>query len=378
MIQGWKKSTLGESCLIEKGTASAAKEPEGIYPLVTTGAERKSAATWQFDGPAVCIPMISAYGHGKPGLKYVHYQEGKFALANILSALLVRNSKELSAKFLATFLNFYKDHLIVPLQFGAANMSITIERLATVPIWYPLLSEQERILHLLDEAESLRKLRSQATARMEEFVAALFQEMFGDLSTNLKKWDVNSIKNISKSIDYGVTASSTLEPIGPKFLRITDIQNNTVDWETVPYCKISEKERQANLLKDGDIVFARTGATTGKSYLIQNCPENTVFASYLIRVRPSEMINPTFLFGYFKTKDYWLQISKSAVGAAQPGVNATKLGELKILIPPISIQHEFAQRVQEAGEIQSMQVQSAEKMEALYQSMLSRAFAGEL
>ena len=148
MIKGWKKSTLGEACNVEKGKASAANEPAGIYPLITTGEGRKSAATWQFEGPAVCVPMISAFGHGKPGLNRLHYQEGKFALANILSVLLVKNPNELSAKFLHVFLSFYKDQLIVPLQFGATNMSITVERLATVPVWFPALQEQEQILSL--------------------------------------------------------------------------------------------------------------------------------------------------------------------------------------------------------------------------------------
>ena len=77
-----------------------------------------------------------------------------------------------------------------------------------------------------------------------------------------------TIRDISDLIHYGYTASSTTESVGPKMLRITDIQNNTVNWETVPYCKIEEEDKQKYLLREGDLVFARTRATVGKSFLI--------------------------------------------------------------------------------------------------------------
>ncbi len=84
------------------------------------------------------------------------------------------------------------------------------------------------------------------------------------------------------TVDYGVTASAVESPVGPKFLRITDIQNGDVDWNYVPWCETDKKKAMKSKLESGDIVFARTGATTGKSYLIRECPEDSVFASYLI------------------------------------------------------------------------------------------------
>ncbi|MGN6507411.1 MAG: restriction endonuclease subunit S, partial [Tepidisphaeraceae bacterium] len=85
--------------------------------------------------------------------------------------------------------------------------------------------------------------------------------------------------DISSTIDYGVTASAVNSPVGPKFLRITDIQDGAVDWDTVPWCDCSEREAASSQLQDGDIVFARTGATTGKSFLIRQAPSKSVFAS---------------------------------------------------------------------------------------------------
>jgi type I restriction enzyme S subunit len=158
-------------------------------------------------------------------------------------------------------------------------------------------------------------------------------------------------------------------------LRITDIQEGKVNWDDVPYCEISEKERDSSLLSKGDIVFARTGATTGKSFLIHDCPENSVFASYLIRVRPIEELNPVFLFGYFQTAQYWKQISESATGSTQPGVNSTKLGELKVPVPPLSLQEEFAGVVARVESLRGRMGESTRGVEGLFESLLAESFS---
>ena len=97
-----------------------------------------------------------------------------------------------------------------------------------------------------------------------------------------RDWGTVKLGEIA-NINYGYTEKASFSEIGPKFLRITDIQENEVNWDTVPYCIISEIDFQKYHLKSGDIVFARTGATTGKSYLLNN-PPKSVFASYLIKV----------------------------------------------------------------------------------------------
>ena len=96
-------------------------------------------------------------------------------------------------------------------------------------------------------------------------------------------WIFASLKQISNKIHYGYTAKSSIQKSGTKYLRITDIQNNSVIWEKVPYCEIPEEKSDQFILKPNDLVFARTGATVGKSLLLKN-PPKSVFASYLIRV----------------------------------------------------------------------------------------------
>ncbi len=94
-----------------------------------------------------------------------------------------------------------------------------------------------------------------------------------------------SLKENCSSIQYGYTQSASVEKLGPKFLRITDIQDKIINWQSVPYCKINEEDYKKYKLADGDILIARTGASTGTNAIYRKEMPDAVFASYLIRLR---------------------------------------------------------------------------------------------
>lgn len=187
-------------------------------------------------------------------------------------------------------------------------------------------------------------------------------------------WTIVSLGEVAEKVDYGVTASASKNPVGYKFLRITDIQNNTVDWDSVPWCECDERTASRSLLRPGDIVFARTGATTGKSFLVRDCPENTVFASYLIRVRLRESVEPEYLINFFNSPKYWSQVAKGARGAAQLGVNATTLQTLKIPLPELFRQREIAGVLGQAREVRLKRQTSISELEGLVQSEFFHMF----
>ncbi len=200
-----------------------------------------------------------------------------------------------------------------------------------------------------------------------------------DLRSLPDDWTYTSVRDVSRTIQYGYTQSGTSEPIGPKFLRITDIQDGRVNWGKVPYCEISNEDRQKYTLYKGDIVFARSGATTGKSYLIRECPLS-VFASYLIRVQPFPQVLPEYLYAFFQTSSYWDQITTR--GNAQPNANAQVLGSITFPLAPIAEQQQIVTRIEEMFvQVDAIEVaievvrRRAEKLE---QSILARAFRGEL
>lgn len=147
-------------------------------------------------------------------------------------------------------------------------------------------------------------------------------------------WEWTTINDISKSILYGVSESAKTSG-KYRLLRITDIQNNSVQWDSVPYTDFDENKAKSYLLSDSDILFARTGATVGKSYLVQGLTEEAIYASYLIRVQTYDAVLPQYLKFYFESGYYWEQIEQGSVGVGQPNVNGTILGNLHVPIPPI-------------------------------------------
>ena len=147
-----------------------------------------------------------------------------------------------------------------------------------------------------------------------------------------------TVGEISKSILYGVSESAKSKG-EYKLLRITDIKNNAVDWNTVPYTDYDEHKANAYLISDGDILFARTGATVGKSYLVKGLQDKAIYASYLIRVQTFNEILPEYVKYFFESGFYWEQIQRDSIGIGQPNVNGTTLSQLALSIPPINEQH---------------------------------------
>ncbi len=164
----------------------------------------------------------------------------------------------------------------------------------------------------------------------------------GELS---KGWRRVAVKDMADSIQYGHTASEIERKDGPRFLRITDIQDGRVDWSTVPSCDIPKDDIPKYRLSSGDLVFARTGATTGKSFLIGDCPD-AVFASYLIRVRVSSGVDSRYLSAFFQSPDYWRQIEGGKRGIGQPNVNGTVLGEIQFPVAPLHEQRRIVAEIE--------------------------------
>jgi len=149
---------------------------------------------------------------------------------------------------------------------------------------------------------------------------------------------VKSLAEIAEFVQYGYTASASEHPVGPRFLRITDIVPSQIDWDSVPYCEIDEKAKGKFSLATGDIVIARTGATVGYAKLIRDNPE-AVFASYLVRIRVDHQLADPGYIGRIVESDVYKQFVMSRVGgAAQPNANAKVLSAFRLPIPKRSTQ----------------------------------------
>jgi type I restriction enzyme, S subunit len=178
------------------------------------------------------------------------------------------------------------------------------------------------------------------------------RESFGlpdqqSLETLPTTWQWTRLATISREIHYGYTASSDKSLTDVRLLRITDIQNSSVDWSTVPGCEISERDVKQYKLEQSDILIARTGGTIGKSYLVTEVPVVAVFASYLIRVKPARELFDQFLKLFLDSSVYWLQLQDGSRGTGQPNVNGQTLGKMLVPLPPLEEQRRIVAKVSE-------------------------------
>ena len=155
------------------------------------------------------------------------------------------------------------------------------------------------------------------------------------------EWEVKPLADLAEAIQYGYTAKAKSNSDGIRYLRITDIQDDHVDWDTVPSCDVGDTESEKYLLSAGDLVFARTGATVGKSFLLRGTVPRAVFASYLIRVKLRSHIDPRYVAYFFQSPAYWNQIAESSAGIGQPNVNGTKLAQIRVPVAPQKQQREI-------------------------------------
>ena len=237
---------------------------------------------------------------------------------------------------------------LVPQDPNDEPASVLLERIRT---------EKER---LIKDGKIKRPKKSKATSDKPHYENVPFEEP--------SSWVWTTVGEISQSILYGVSESAKSQGTY-RLLRITDIQDNKVNWDTVPFTDYENEKAEAYLLKDGDILFARTGATVGKSYLVNNLKEKAIYASYLIRVQTNHYVLPAFVKYFFESGFYWEQVLGNSVGIGQPNVNGTILSNLELPIPPIMEQKRI---VKELGEWLSI-IDKIEESKGRIQKVISLA-----
>lgn len=153
--------------------------------------------------------------------------------------------------------------------------------------------------------------------------------------------------NLSNSVQYGVNAGAKKHG-KIKMVRISDIKDNSIMWENVPYCDISNNLLSKYVLNENDILFARTGGTVGKSVIVKDMPQDVpyVFAGYLIRSNYNKRINCKFLKFFMESPLYWNQLKEETIGSAQPNCNGQKLSNMILPLPPIEEQQRIVDKIE--------------------------------
>ncbi len=198
-------------------------------------------------------------------------------------------------------------------------------------------------------------------------------------------WEWERWGNISQSIQYGYNAPA-LEHGAIKMVRISDIQENCVLWDNVPYCQIEENDIDTYLLKVNDILFARTGGTVGKSFLVEEVPERAIYAGYLIRTRYSSLLNSRYMKLFMESQLYWEQLKNGTIATAQPNCNGKTLAKMLLPMPPTKEQDRIVGKLTQLSSFlnnytlyqERLNLLNEEIKEQLKKSILQEAIQGKL
>lgn len=242
-----------------------------------------------------------------------------------------------------------------------------------IRIGIPPKSTQLAIVSELDKINELIRLKKEQLKDFDNLAQSLFYEMFGDPVENEKGWEVKKIKDIAtEKLSYGSGASAVPFNKSVRYIRITDINE---------YGELKDEKVSPNifdekyLLAEGDILFARSGATVGKTYLHKQNEIPCIYAGYLIRLRPNELlVLPNYVYYYTKSNYYKSFICANQRVVAQPNINAKQYGDLDIPLPPLSLQRLFAQRIEQIEREKSEVQKSIQDLETLLASRMQYWF----
>lgn len=325
--------------------------------------------------PAGTVVIASRVGLGK-----VSITTREIAINQDLKGLIPL-SEEIRPRYLFYYFSAIAEQ-IVRAGVGATVLGVTIEYLQGLEIPLPPKNEQDRIVQLLDEAAALRHLRTQADERTAVAAPALFDEMFGDPATNPKNWPLVRAGELMACCDYGTSTRASDQGQGIPMLRMNNVtEYGILALEDIKTVELKPTEIEKYRLKQGDVLFNRTNSRelVGKTGMWKGQFE-AVAASYFIRVRfDSEREHPQH-FTSFMNLPFMKQrlhgMAKGAIG--QANINAQELKGIEIPLPPITLQRTFAARVAEIRVLEAEQITSRKRIDDLFQSLLHRAFQGEL
>lgn len=404
MASGWRTAKLGELVSFKTGKLdSNAAVPNGDYPFFTCSQETLRTNTYSFD--TECVRLAGNNANGIYPLKYFH---GKFDAYQRTYVVTTRDPNRLTTRFLYYALR-PKLTEFRSISTGAATKFLTLTILNETELQVPPLPVQRRIGAILSAYDELMENSQRRIRILEAMARALYREWFvhfrfpgseklpsprgrraGGEGVKLEKlprvasplgdipqgWEAKTIADVCESASYGYTASASREEVGPKFLRITDIVPDVIDWAGVPFCEIPADKAPKYLLKHGDIVVARTGATTGYAKRLNKLHPDTVFASYLVRARAKAGVSNRMLGILMESDEYKQFIKTNIGGAAQPQANAVVLTSMRLAVPPSPVGEEFDRLVasmMDEAELLAIKIQNLRRTrDLLLPRLLSR------
>ena len=397
----WKIVGLGEVSEVRPGKSKdsinakeAAFIPMELIPedSIYTSFEMKelskvSSCTYCETGDLLLAKITPSLENGKQVIVPETVPDG-FALATTEVFPII--CKNIDKMFLFHLLKFQKYRRVLENSMRATTGRLRVPKDALLDMKVSLpqsLEEQRKIGQVLSTVDEAIQKSDEIVAKTERLKKGLMQELltkgighreFKDTEIGRipKNWEVARLGDMGE-FQYGVTASAIKENTGVKLLRITDITNQGIEWEAVPYCNVTESEVSKYRLKIGDILFARIGATTGKTCYIDRSIKG-VFGSYLIKFRPTVKLVTSFLHFYTQSGTYWSQVNRRKEGQLKKGLNIVTLGSLLFPFPTAMEQQKIAKILLTVDKKLELERNEKTRLERIKQGLMDLLLTGRV
>lgn len=373
--QGWKKVKLGTLVNIKTGKLDAnASSQDGEYPFFTCSVQPLRISSYSYDCECVLVA-----GNGDLNVKYYNGKFDAYQRTYIIESI---DKNELYVKYLYYFMSKYIDVLRAK-SIGGVIKYIKLGDLTDAKITIPPLEEQERIVSILERAEDAIRKREESNRLLDEYLKSVFVDMFGDPVTNPKGWDKKKLSELGE-FKNGMNFNKSDFGYNIKFLGVSEFKYGNVinDINILPSLELLSEPSQDYLLKKGDIVFVRSNGSkelVGRSVLIGDLAEDTTYSGFCIRYRnKNEEVTPDYLISLFNNDGFKSSFKQDSRGCSINNLNQKILGELNVIIPPRELQEKFIKIVNDMEIIKKKQINSCEELNNLFNSLMQRAFNGEL
>jgi type I restriction enzyme, S subunit len=384
--RGWTESSLGKIARIERTTI----QPEAIQTgTVYLGLEHITSEGYFTEIEAVEAGELASnkfafsdkhllYGKLRPYLKKI--ARPQFSGICSTDILPILPNAEVDRDFLYHYLRQPSFIELATTRSTGANLPrLSPKDLADFPVLFPPIAEQRRIAAILDRADAVRRKRQAAIGLTEELLRSTFLEMFGDPVANPKGWDVVELQNVCRRITDGTHQPPDWATEGIPFLFVSNIVNGEIDFNVSKYIT-EETWRSLNSrcpIELNDILYTTVGSY-GNAALVRT-EKRFSFQRHIAHIKPdSSKIHPEFLVGLMQSDGIKRQADQQVRGIAQKTLNLRELKEFKVLVPPSEEQNKYVSLQRTMEKCLRNQRNAFVDENNLFNSLLQRAFRGEL
>ncbi|WP_258106261.1 restriction endonuclease subunit S [Christensenella minuta] len=267
---------------------------------------------------------------------------------------------------------------------GVAQLNLSLKNIADITIPLPPMEVQRQIADVIDRASVLIEKRKAQIDKLDLLVKAQFIEMFGDPVTNPKGWEMIPLGEVATKIRSGLSRKLSSDDIGVPVIRSTNMINGQLDISDIKYWYLDDPQGAdvpSYYLKDGDVLvnFINSNEHIGKVCIYKDMGRDCIYTTNIFVMNLNDQCNTTWFNQYAKTQAYKFRLNN----IIQPAVNQSSFTtanyrKMLMLLPPISLQNQFATFVHRVEAQKSVLQQSLTKLEQNYKSLMQKCFRGDI